>query len=55
MKVITTKFSTKKNTLIEIQQDLHSSILYLGVNNLNAIRTLAYVVVKNSVFNGDTY
>lgn len=42
-----------KDTLIEMQQDLQSSISYAGGNKLEAIRTVDYVVVKNSIFNGD--
>lgn len=43
-----------EDTLIEMQQDLQSSISYAGGNDLEAIRTVDYVVVKNSIFNGDT-
>ena len=42
-----------KDTLVEIEQDLQSSISYAGGNRLEAIRTVDYVVVKNSIFNGD--
>lgn len=42
-----------KDTLIEMQQDLQSSISYAGGNTLDAIRTVDYVIVKNSIFNGD--
>jgi GMP reductase len=42
-----------KDTLIEIEQDLQSSISYAGGNKLEAIRTVDYVIVKNSIFNGD--
>jgi GMP reductase len=42
-----------KDTLIEMEQDLQSSISYAGGNNLEAIRTVDYVIVKNSIFNGD--
>jgi GMP reductase len=41
------------DTLIEMQQDLQSSISYAGGNKLKDIRTVDYVVVKNSIFNGD--
>lgn len=41
------------DTLIEMQQDLQSSISYAGGKNLDAIRTVDYVIVKNSIFNGD--
>lgn len=42
-----------KDTLIEMEQDLQSSISYAGGTNLEAIRTVDYVIVKNSIFNGD--
>lgn len=41
------------DTLIEMEQDLQSAISYAGGNKLDAIRTVDYVVVKNSIFNGD--
>ncbi len=40
-------------TLIEMEQDLQSSISYAGGDKLESIRTVDYVVVKNSIFNGD--
>lgn len=43
------------DTLIEMQQDLQSSISYAGGKDLNAIRYVDYVIVKNSIFNGDTH
>jgi len=42
-----------QDTLTEMQQDLQSSISYAGGTKLDAIRTVDYVVVKNSIFNGD--
>ncbi|MEK6446260.1 GMP reductase [Priestia aryabhattai] len=42
-----------KNTLIEMEQDLQSSISYAGGKKLEAIRNVDYVIVKNSIFNGD--
>ncbi|MEL3972537.1 GMP reductase [Rossellomorea oryzaecorticis] len=42
-----------QDTLIEMEQDLQSSISYAGGTNLDAIRHVDYVVVKNSIFNGD--
>ncbi|WP_208590280.1 GMP reductase [Gracilibacillus suaedae] len=42
-----------QDTLTEMEQDLQSSISYAGGKTLNAIRTVDYVVVKNSIFNGD--
>jgi GMP reductase len=44
-----------KDTLIEMEQDLQSSISYAGGNKLEAIRNVDYVVVKNSIFNGDRF
>lgn len=40
-------------TLREMEQDLQSSISYAGGNKLEAIRKVDYVIVKNSIFNGD--
>ncbi|MFJ8264007.1 GMP reductase [Rummeliibacillus sp. NPDC094406] len=42
-----------RDTLIEMEQDLQSSISYAGGTKLDAIRNVDYVVVKNSIFNGD--
>ena len=42
-----------EDTLREMEQDLQSSISYAGGNKLDAIRHVDYVVVKNSIFNGD--
>lgn len=36
-----------------MHQDLQSSISYAGGRDLEAIRKVDYVVVKNSIFNGD--
>jgi GMP reductase len=41
------------DTLSEMEQDLQSSISYAGGSTLDAIRHVDYVVVKNSIFNGD--
>ena len=41
------------DTLNEMQQDLQSSISYSGGNNLQGIREVDYVIIKNSIFNGD--
>ncbi|MBV7506719.1 GMP reductase [Bacillus sp. sid0103] len=43
------------DTLKEMEQDLQSSISYAGGTKLEAIRYVDYVVVKNSIFNGDIY
>jgi GMP reductase len=42
-----------QETLTEMEQDLQSSISYAGGDKLSAIRNVDYVVVKNSIFNGD--
>ena len=42
-----------KDTLVEMEQDLQSAISYAGGNKLAAIRNVDYVIVKNSIFNGD--
>lgn len=42
------------DTLVEMEQDLQSSISYAGGRDLEAIRKVDYVIVKNSIFNGDT-
>ncbi|MFZ3579966.1 GMP reductase [Virgibacillus sp. DJP39] len=44
---------TLEDTLIEMEQDLQSAISYAGGNKLEAIHHVDYVVVKNSIFNGD--
>ncbi|WP_054710988.1 GMP reductase [Bacillus sp. JCM 19041] len=41
------------DTLQEMEQDLQSAISYSGGSKLEAIRNVDYVVVKNSIFNGD--
>lgn len=41
------------DTLTEMEQDLQSSISYAGGKDLQAIRTVDYVIVKNSIYNGD--
>lgn len=43
-----------KNTLIEMEQDLQSSISYAGGRDLKSITKVDYVIVKNSIFNGDS-
>ncbi|WP_202078804.1 GMP reductase [Caldalkalibacillus salinus] len=42
-----------KDTLTEMEQDLQSSISYAGGNKLDAIRHVDYVIVRNSILNGD--
>ncbi|WNZ92337.1 GMP reductase [Streptococcus iniae] len=41
------------DTLTEMQQDLQSSISYAGGKDLAALRRVDYVIVKNSIWNGD--
>ncbi|MDO4432762.1 MAG: GMP reductase [Aerococcaceae bacterium] len=41
------------DTLIEMQQDLQSSISYAGGRDLEAIRKVDYVLVRNTIYNGD--
>ncbi|MGX7594568.1 GMP reductase [Planococcus plakortidis] len=42
-----------KDTLVEMEQDLQSAISYAGGDHLLSIRQVDYVIVKNSIFNGD--
>lgn len=42
-----------KDTLNEMKEDLQSSISYAGGQDLLAIRKVNYVLVKNSIMNGD--
>lgn len=42
-----------EDTLIEMQQDLQSSISYAGGRDLDSIRKVDYVIVRNTVYNGD--
>ncbi|WAA08805.1 GMP reductase [Fervidibacillus albus] len=42
-----------QDTLTEMEEDLQSAISYAGGKNLNSLRKVDYVVVKNSIFNGD--
>jgi guanosine monophosphate reductase, bacterial len=42
-----------KDTLKEMEEDLQSAISYAGGNKLMALRNVDYVIVKNSIFNGD--
>ena len=55
-KKIWTPFKGKlEDTLNEMQQDLQSSISYAGGKDVEAIRKVDYVIVKNSIFNGDIF
>lgn len=42
-----------QDKLTEMEEDLQSSISYAGGNKLEAIRYVDYVIVRNSIFNGD--
>lgn len=42
-----------KDTLQEMQEDLQSSISYAGGRDLSSLTKVDYVVVKNSIWNGD--
>ncbi|MGT2784128.1 GMP reductase [Streptococcus merionis] len=42
------------DTLTEMQQDLQSSISYAGGRDLESLTKVDYVVVKNSIWNGDS-
>ncbi len=52
-KIIVEHKGSLEETLREMEQDLQSSISYAGGNKLDAIRHVDYVIVKNSIFNGD--
>lgn len=41
------------DTLYEMKQDLQSSISYAGGKSIDAIKEVDYVIIKNSIFNGD--
>ncbi|BAP86745.1 guanosine 5'-monophosphate oxidoreductase [Paucilactobacillus hokkaidonensis JCM 18461] len=42
-----------QDTLTEMREDLQSSISYAGGKDLESIRKVDYVIVKNSIMNGD--
>lgn len=42
-----------QDTLTEMQQDLQSAISYAGGKDINSLRRVDYVIVKNSIWNGD--
>ena len=42
-----------RDTLHEMQEDLQSSISYAGGKDLNAIKLVDYVIVKNTIMDGD--
>ncbi len=41
------------DTLVEMQQDLQSSISYAGGRDIRGLKRVDYVIVKNSIMNGD--
>lgn len=43
-----------KDTLKEMQEDLQSSISYAGGKDLSSLKRVDYVIVKNSIWNGDS-
>ncbi|WP_204123053.1 GMP reductase [Lacticaseibacillus mingshuiensis] len=43
------------DTLKEMQEDLQSAVSYAGGRDLAALTKVDYVIVKNSIFNGDQY
>ena len=43
------------DTLSDMKQDLQSSISYAGGNDVEALRKVDYVIVKNSIMNGENY
>ncbi|SDJ24428.1 GMP reductase [Salimicrobium halophilum] len=52
-KIVVEHKGSVKDTLQEMEQDLQSAISYSGGNSLEGLRHVDYVVVKNSIFNGD--
>lgn len=42
-----------QDTLTEMQQDLQSSISYAGGKDVESLKFVDYVIVKNSIWNGD--
>lgn len=44
-----------QHTLTEMEQDLQSAISYAGGRDLESIRKVDYVIVKNSIMNGESY
>lgn len=53
-KILTPYRGKLSDTLTEMRQDLQSSISYAGGNDLASIRKCDYVLVKNSIYNGDS-
>ena len=44
-----------QDTLTEMEQDLQSSISYAGGRDLHSLTRVDYVIVKNSIWNGDAH
>ena len=53
-KILTPLKGHLTDTLVEMQEDLQSAISYAGGRDLTALRKVDYVVVKNSIWNGDS-
>ncbi|MGT2750043.1 GMP reductase [Streptococcus orisasini] len=43
-----------KDSLLEMKQDLQSAISYAGGRDIKSLTRVNYVIVKNSIWNGDT-
>ncbi|AKG03834.1 GMP reductase [Salimicrobium jeotgali] len=52
-KIVVEHKGTIKDTLTEMEQDLQSAISYAGGRDIEGLRHVDYVIVKNSIFNGD--
>lgn len=52
-KILVEAKGSLQDTLTEMEQDLQSAISYAGGTDLSALRKVDYVIVKNSIFNGD--
>lgn len=52
-KILIESKGSMMDTLVEMEQDLQSAISYAGGNTIQAIKKVDYVIVKNSIFNGD--
>ena len=44
-----------QDTLTEMEQDLQSSISYAGGRKVADLKHVDYVIVKNSIWNGDSH
>ncbi|WP_027108069.1 GMP reductase [Lacticigenium naphthae] len=54
-KILTQYKGDIQSTLQEMKEDLQSAISYAGGNEVEAIRKVDYVIVKNSIMNGEQY